>query len=158
MNFSGNNKMQWSIDNNFLIGSSNPNFSDIKKLFSTGFKSIISFLYNNETPNYNKKKAEKLGFIIYSIPIKDLSAPTISDFMLFFNKLHNSLERGKVLIHCQGGKGRTGTFAAAYWIKKGLSAKEAIKKVRKNQPEAIETNAQEDILFELERRLKEMII
>jgi protein-tyrosine phosphatase len=155
MNFLGNNKMQWSIDNNFLIGSSNPNFSDIKKLFSFGFKSIISFLSHNETPNYNNKDAEKLGFIIYSIPIEDFSAPTISDFMLFIDKLHNSFERGKVLIHCQGGKGRTGTFAAAYWINKGLSAEEAIKKVRNNQPEAIETPEQEDILFELEIRLKE---
>lgn len=146
--------MQWSIDNNFIIGSSNPSFNDIKKLFFIGYKSIISLLYHNETPNYNKKDAEKLGFIIFPVPIEDFSAPIISDFILFLDKLHHSLERGKVLIHCQGGKGRTGTFAAAYWISKGLSAKEAIEMVREKRPGAIETPEQEKILYEFERRLK----
>lgn len=77
--------MQWSIDNNLITGSSNPYFDNIKNLFLIGYKSIISLLYYNEEPNYNKNKAEKLGFFHYSIPIEDYSAPDISEFGLFLD-------------------------------------------------------------------------
>jgi protein-tyrosine phosphatase len=41
-------------------------------------------------------------------------------------------------------------MAAAYWMKKGLSAKEAMKKVRKVRTGAIEMPEQEESLYELE--------
>lgn len=41
-------------------------------------------------------------------------------------------------------------MGAAYWINKGLSAEEAIRKVRQSNPNAIETSEQENSLHELE--------
>ena len=69
-----------------------------------------------------------------------------------------SLKKGKVLVHCQGGTGRTGTMAAAYWIKKGLSANEAIRKIRKSRPGAIEMPEQEESLFDLEAFIAEKVL
>ena len=62
--------------------------------------------------------------------------------------------KGKVLIHCQGGWGRTGTMAAAYWINMGLPAHKAITKVRQTNPGALEIPVQEDSLYELEAVIK----
>ena len=48
------------------------------------------------------------------------------------------------------GYGRTGTILAAYLISEGMTANEAINKVRGKRPGAIETYEQENILFEFE--------
>ncbi len=52
-------------------------------------------------------------------------------------------EGGKVLVHCRGGQGRSGTIAAALLIAGGLPAQEAIDLVRADRPAAIETASQE---------------
>lgn len=61
---------------------------------------------------------------------------------------------GKIIMHCQGGFGRTGMMAAAYWVGKGLSAKEAIDKVRQSRPHAVETKEQEESLENLEKSIR----
>jgi len=45
-------------------------------------------------------------------------------------------------------------MAAAYWVKKGLSASKAIEKVRKSRPGAVEIPEQEESLFELEASIE----
>ena len=59
------------------------------------------------------------------------------------------LERIKVpvFMHCIGGRGRSGTFAAIYLIMKGLSPEEAISAVRKIREGAIETAEQERFIY-----------
>lgn len=136
---------KWWIDER-ILGSSNPTTNQLKELYREGFKSLISLLEEEESPNYDIEEVEKMGFKRYSIPIKDFSAPTKSQFKEFLKVLSEALIRGKVLVHCMGGKGRTGTMAAAYWICKGLSAEEAIKKIKKSNQNAIENKEQENSL------------
>jgi ADP-ribosyl-[dinitrogen reductase] hydrolase len=50
---------------------------------------------------------------------------------------------GRVLIHCKGGLGRTGTIAARLLAESGMASHEAIAAVRAVRPGAIETDAQE---------------
>jgi len=57
--------------------------------------------------------------------------------------------KDKVIIHCQGGSGRTGTMRAACWISKGLPVHKAIDKLRQSKPGAVEEPEQEDSLYEL---------
>lgn len=59
------------------------------------------------------------------------------------NFLHTG---GRVLIHCRGGLGRTGTLAARLLIEDGMDADTAMQTVRAVRPGAIETQAQEDYL------------
>jgi ADP-ribosyl-[dinitrogen reductase] hydrolase len=49
----------------------------------------------------------------------------------------------KVLLHCRGGLGRTGTIAAQLLVELGAPAEDAIVRVREARPGAIETGEQE---------------
>jgi atypical dual specificity phosphatase len=142
---------QWWIEEPILLGSSNPTERELEDLYEAGFRTVISLLKEDEQrPYYDIRRTEEIGFNRYSIPIRDFTAPTLSDFKKFLDIVSDSLKQGKVLVHCEGGIGRTGTMAAAYWIKKGLSASKAIEKVRKSRPGAMEIPEQEESLFKLE--------
>jgi atypical dual specificity phosphatase len=143
----------WWIDKPTILGSSNPTSAELGNLYSEGFRTIISLLdEKQQPPNYDVREIERIGFKRYSIPIKDGTAPTLPKFKTFLKIIQAS--KDKILIHCQGGAGRTGTMAAAYWMKKGLSAKEAIEKVRKSCRQAVETPGQERSLHRLEAAMK----
>jgi atypical dual specificity phosphatase len=146
---------RWWIDEPVFVGSSNPTKDELEDLFQLGFRTIISLLDENEQPlNYELDEIEKIGFDRVSIPIRDFTAPTQSQFNQFLDDVTRALEKGKVVMHCQGGSGRTGTMGAAYWVSKGLSAKEAIEKVRKSKPNAVENKEQEESLQELKKSLR----
>jgi protein-tyrosine phosphatase len=146
---------QWWIEEPILLGSSNPTDRELEDLYQVGFRTIISLLDEDEqSPYYNTKKMEKMGFKRYSIPVEDFAPPTLADFQKFLDIVSKSLKEGKVLVHCQGGLGRTGTMAAAYWIKKGLSAQEAIRKIQQSRHGAIESPEQKEALHRLEASIK----
>ena len=56
-----------------------------------------------------------------------------------------------VAVHCLAGRGRTGTVLAAYFVHRGLPAREAIQKVRDLRPGSIEVPEQEDAIRAFER-------
>ncbi len=79
---------------------------------------------------------------VIHIPVPDLRAPPIPSVYAALERVVGF--RGKVLVHCVGGRGRSGAFAAAYLVRRyGLGAREAIEAVRRVVPGAIETRAQE---------------
>jgi atypical dual specificity phosphatase len=142
---------QWWIEEPILLGSSNPTDRELEDLYQVGFRTILSLLDEDEqSPDYDTKKMEDMGLNRYSIPIRDFAAPTLADFKKFLDRVSDALKQGKVLVHCQGGTGRTGTMAAAYWMKKGLSAKKALAKIRKSRFGAVESPEQEKALHRLE--------
>lgn len=69
-------------------------------------------------------------------------------------RLGDVLRRGgRVLVHCRGGIGRAGTVAARLLVEQGVLPHDAIQAVRTARPEAIETQAQERYVLDLEIRL-----
>jgi atypical dual specificity phosphatase len=58
-----------------------------------------------------------------------------------------------VAVHCGAGLGRTGTLVACYLVAGGLSAEDAIAKVRRLRPGSIETAEQEAAVRTFEGRI-----
>ena len=62
--------------------------------------------------------------------------------------LKNDLTEGRnIVLHCMGGKGRSGTIAAILLLEFGENHKNAIEIVRQNRKGAIETKEQEDFIL-----------
>jgi ADP-ribosyl-[dinitrogen reductase] hydrolase len=80
------------------------------------------------------------------LPITDLEAPDTrfeQGWKASRSRVLGQLEDGgRVLVHCRGGLGRAGTVAACMLIESGLSADEAVYRVRRARPGAIETTRQ----------------
>ena len=89
---------------------------------------------------WSKKEIEYLKF-----PIDDFGVPSINKYnelkkLISFIKENLMLSK-YVLIHCNGGKGRSGMIAAL--VLKAMKEKDTINKVRENVFGAIETEEQE---------------
>ena len=89
----------------------------------------------------------KAGMTWYHLPIRDVDVPDPA-FEAAWASVGPALrerlaEGGKVLLHCRGGLGRTGTIAARLLVEAGVPADKAIAEVRAARPGAIETKAQE---------------
>ena len=84
----------------------------------------------------------------HNIPVPDFAAPTVAQIEQFLALVSASVPEKKVLVHCRGGIGRTGTMAAAYWIAKGLSWQAAIAHTRERRRYAVENRQQEERLRE----------
>ncbi len=87
----------------------------------------------------------------FHLPIIDLKSPKhkfIDKWQTTKSRLKNELVDGNnIVIHCMGGKGRSGTITAILLVEFGVSNKEAIDIVRKQRKGAIETTEQEDFIL-----------
>ena len=96
------------------------------------------------------------GMAWHVLPIRDAGVPDAGfeqAWATLAPGLHRRLAEGqRVLLHCKGGLGRTGTIAARLLVEHGMTADAAIGPVRAVRPGAVETPAQEAYLHGLERR------
>ncbi|KAI8995145.1 hypothetical protein BC832DRAFT_536004, partial [Gaertneriomyces semiglobifer] len=103
------------------------------------------------------------------LPVGNYKAPTVAQVGYFIDLVTALPEGQAALVHCGGGKGRAGTFAACYLCACGfskqrrhyplLSSAEAIQLVRHMRPGSIETEEQEKFIAQyvshLYRRLSQ---
>lgn len=145
----------WWIDNPHLLGSRNPSIADLEQLRRDGFEVLISLLKEDEqSPLYDVGRGAALGFTTHNIPVKDFHPPTVDQLEQFVSLIGSLASGTKTIVHCEGGTGRTGTFAAAYWVAKGLTVSDAIAHVRKARRHAVETQEQEAALKHFADRRK----
>jgi atypical dual specificity phosphatase len=143
----------WWVDEPWLLGSCNPTTRDLEKLRARGFNLIVSLLEEDlQPPDYDVARVEATGYSRRNIPVMDFSPPRIEQLVEFIDFLAARPDGTKAIVHCHAGIGRTGTFAAAYWIAQGLSVDEALEHVRRARPQAVETPEQRDALEEFGRR------
>ncbi|TGK16636.1 dual specificity protein phosphatase family protein [Leptospira kmetyi] len=134
---------------------------DITTIQKEGITHILCLLTENEFSEYGvkdlKHQYERHGLNVYHCPVLDQTAPVFDQAIPALQWMDKAIsQNGKVLIHCVGGLGRSGTLAAAYTIwKEKLDAKEAISLVRESRSErAIESRIQEEFLADFEIQTK----
>jgi ADP-ribosyl-[dinitrogen reductase] hydrolase len=94
---------------------------------------------------------EEHGMGWVHLPIVDVSVPNQrfeTRWIAAGADLRGVLRRGgRVLVHCRGGFGRTGTIAARLLVELGMDPAEAIRAVRRVRPGAVETREQEQYVL-----------
>lgn len=95
---------------------------------------------------------DSAGLMGVHVPVYDMEAPSPEQL----DQVLSTIERARaskmgVAVHCLAGRGRTGTALAAYFVRQGHTANEAIRKVREMRPGSIEVNQQEEAIRRFER-------
>ena len=110
---------------------------------------ILITLTEEELP---RSWVHSAGLMGVHVPVADMDTPSIEQIEEVLAVIEKA-KAGKmgVAIHCMAGQGRTGTFLAAYFVNQGMSARDAIRKVRDLRPGSIEVQAQEDAIHSFER-------
>ncbi len=142
----------WWVDDNVAF-SPIPSKTDLKDLSSV-FRAVTVLVEDYELP-YSLDEWEKRGVKVLHSPIEDFTAPSLGQLLEILRWIEERVSEGKrVLIHCIGGLGRSGTVATAWLLySKKLPLREALKVVRSVRPGAVETEEQMEVLKELERFL-----
>ena len=88
--------------------------------------------------------ADAPGLRRLHLPVVDFQPPTQDQLDAFVAEAGATIAAGGgVAVHCAAGRGRTGTFLAAWLVARGATAPEAIARVRGMRPGSIESEGQE---------------
>lgn len=120
---------------------------DLEFLKTSGVRAILS-LVEEESQLENYRSA---GFDAHHVPVDDFHAPTMEQIE---NCMAYIASHGPIYVHCYAGYGRAGTIAAAWLIKNGMTAIDAIRTIRNLRPGAIEVDVQFDALLEYATRIR----
>ncbi|KPA84566.1 putative Phosphatase [Leptomonas pyrrhocoris] len=111
-----------------------------------------------ESSGYSYNGAEDLmphGISYYEFPWPDMTAPEQEVVLRSVQVMDFHIkQKGKVLVHCHAGLGRTGLLIACYYVySKHIPSSEAIALVRKARPGAIQTTRQGQFIAGFENHL-----
>ena len=85
-----------------------------------------------------------LGIEEVHVPVADMTPPTQAQLASGVQAISAALAaQQRVAVFCGAGLGRTGTLLAAYFVREGMTAPQAIAHVRSLRPGSIETTEQE---------------
>lgn len=107
----------------------------------------VSCLITLTEGDLSQEPLARHGLTNLHLPIRDREPPTVPQIRMLLIRMEALLARGEVLaVHCLAGIGRTGTVLAAWLISNGLTAQEALRRVRRIEPKFVQTAEQEDFL------------
>jgi len=128
--------------------------ADLDAIVTWGATLVISLITDAEFERLQvtdlPRECATRGLRWWHLPILDGGVPGKA-FDERWSSLSGTLLRrlrtgDRILLHCKGGLGRTGTIAARILIDAGMPADDAIRDVREARPGAIENSAQEQYL------------
>lgn len=124
-----------------MVGRWRPLAADLKELGDYGVRLLVT----TTRERVDGSAVRAAGIEPLHLPVRDFSPPTRAQLETFVDSAGAVIRRGgAVAVHCFAGKGRTGTFLAAYLTTLGQDAAAAIARVRLLRPGSIETALQED--------------
>lgn len=97
------------------------------------------------------------AFTLHHLPVVDFAAPEHHQTLRFCELVDEAEQKGaRVMVHCLAGIGRTGTFLASYLMwREGLTARQALTRVRGLRREYVQSVEQEAYLEDWETWLRE---
>lgn len=127
---------------------------DLDRIRNWGASHVLTLI---EDPDFRKLRVERLPEEVRArdmqwrhLPIVDRHPPDHrfdQHWPSLGTELHQALSNdSRILVHCMGGLGRAGTIASTLLIETGLSAHEAVSRVRAARRGAVETQTQLDWL------------
>jgi protein-tyrosine phosphatase len=105
------------------------------------------------------ERAKGVGLEVLGLPIPDGGTPVHAGLERAYRELVervvSDLKEGEtVVVHCQGGYGRSGLVAASVLVALGYSTEEAIRAVQEARPGAIENPSQAEYVMGFEMEIK----
>lgn len=133
---------------------------DLDAIQKAGIKSVLSLVTTAELELYGVpnliSEIQKVGLEVKRLPIADQGTPTREEIHDAVRWMSAQSEKGDVLVHCVGGLGRSGLLAACYLVihdhRLPADALAVVREAR--SPRAVETKAQEDLVYASAEALK----
>jgi len=137
-------RFNWVINGELAWASQICSNTEMKGIWRRGVRAILT-LTEDPIP---AGAAERLGMTLMHCPIRDHAPPTFDQIEQCLNFLDSSISSQKrVVVHCEVGKGRSGTIIAAYLMKRnGYAPSHAIDLLREIRAKSVEPN-QEFVLI-----------
>ena len=173
------NRSYWVVPGKLLAGcypgSEDPieEERNLKGLIQAGIRHVIRLMELEEYSctddpfplyvDHIESIAENMGITVTfdQISIKDFSVPTQRQMVRILNQIDMCIKYDKpVYVHCQGGKGRTGTIVGCYLARHGFAIgndvikkiKELRKKTEDSSDPSPETKEQINMVLNMEKR------
>lgn len=123
---------------------------DLARVREWGAVAVVTLMEAHELAKYKVERlgtaVEALGMEWHHLPIIDVDIPRGPFEALWVRsgpRLREHLAAGRrILLHCRGGLGRTGTIAARLLAELGTPARDAVATVQKARPGTLETDEQ----------------
>jgi atypical dual specificity phosphatase len=128
------------IEKPLLAGLARPSSpEDFQWLRAQGIELLLSLTEDRPRRDW----VEDASLLVFHEPLEDMEPPTQEQLDRCVSAIVRANERKMgVAVHCGAGLGRTGVVLAAYFVARGLSASNAIARIRRLRPGSIETDEQ----------------
>ena len=138
------------INKPFLAATAQPeDAEELVWLRAQGIELLVSL---SEEP-LRRDWINEAGLMRIHVPVVDMTAPTQEQLDQCLSSIKRANERNMgVVVHCSAGLGRTGTVLACYFVQQGMSAKNAVARVRRMRPGSVETEDQADAVVQYAKR------
>lgn len=135
-----------------LPGAVNETDVDMQALKRCGVTVLVSLTEQD----VDQAALARNGLRNVHLPVYDRQPPSVSQLQMLMLKMKRLLLDGEVLaVHCLAGLGRTGTVLAAWLVFEGVTAEEALRRVREIEPQYVQSEQQENALSAYEAMLLE---